>query len=68
MSYSISLWCSCRIYVACDPRTGVPHARVIEQRGPRCRDRRHAVGVRIRLWEVLPDARLDDPRIEYESG
>jgi hypothetical protein len=68
MSYAISLWCGCRVYVACHPRTGVPHARLIEQRGPRCADRRHDVGVRIRLWEMLPDARAQEPRLEYEAG
>lgn len=68
MSYSISLWCSCRVYVACHPQTGVPHTRVIEQRGPDWRDRRHAVGVRIRLWEMLPDPRVQEPRLEYETG
>ena len=68
MSYAISLWCGCRVYVACHPRTLVPHARVIERRGTRCADRRHEVGARIRLWEMLPDTRVKEPRIEYEAG
>jgi len=46
----------------------VPHARVIERRGTRCADRRHEVGARIRLWEMLPDTRVKEPRIEYEAG
>ena len=68
MSYAISLWCGCRVYVACHPRTGVPHARIIERRGPTCHNRRHDIGVRIRLWEMLPDSRLEEPQIEYEAG
>jgi hypothetical protein len=67
MSYSITLWCGCRIYVACHPRTSAPHTRIVERRDLQCQDRRHDVGARIRLWEMLPDPRATEPRIEYEA-
>jgi hypothetical protein len=65
MSYSITLWCGCSVYVSCNPKTGVAHTRVIERRHAACADRRHDVGLRLRLWEMLPDPRLHDPHIEY---
>ena len=65
MSYSITLWCGCSVYVSCNPKTGLAHTRVLERRSAACADRRHDVGVRIRLWEMLPDPRLDEPQIEY---
>lgn len=54
MSYSLSLACGCSIYVSCHPRTGVAHTRVVERRAVRCPNRRHEVGTRISLWELLP--------------
>jgi hypothetical protein len=53
------------VYVSCNPKTGVAHTRVIERRGAACADRRHDVGVRLGLWEMLPDPRLHEPQIEY---
>jgi hypothetical protein len=55
MSYTLALPCGCVVYVSCDPRTGVAHTRVIESRGRRCGSRRHEVGARLQLWELLPD-------------
>jgi len=55
MSYTISLRCGCEVYVSCHPETGVAHTRVIERRGAGCADRRHQVGTRLWLWEMLPD-------------
>ena len=55
MSYTLTLQCGCSVYVACNPRTGLSHTRVIESRGAECRARRHEVGVRLFLWEILPD-------------
>lgn len=55
MSYTLTLSCGCTVYVACHPRTRVAHSRVIEFRGPSCRVRRHDVGVRLFLWEMLPE-------------
>jgi hypothetical protein len=53
------------VYVSCNPKTGAAHTRVLERRSAACADRRHEVGMRLRLWEMLPDARLHDPQIEY---
>jgi hypothetical protein len=54
MSYEITLWCGCRLYVACHPQTGVAHSRIIDRRGESCRERNHDIGVRLALWELLP--------------
>jgi hypothetical protein len=55
MSYTLTLQCGCVVYVSCHPRTGVAHTRVIQTRDTRCRIRRHDVGVRLFLWELLPE-------------
>lgn len=56
MSYTLTLPCGCVVYVSCHPQTGIAHTRVIESRDPSCRVRRHDVGARLYLWELLPDA------------
>ncbi len=56
MSYNLMLQCGCIVYVACDPKTGLAHTRVLEKKGPLCPARRHDVGLRLYLWEILPDA------------
>lgn len=53
-SYTLTLACGCAVYVSCHPRTGVAHTRIIERRGPSCRNRHHDVGARLWLWEMLP--------------
>ena len=68
MSYSITLWCGCCVYVSCDPRTRLAHTRIIERRGTTCPDRRHDIGSRLRLWELLPDRRHDTPDVHYEAS
>jgi len=55
MSYALDLPCGCVAHVACDPVSGLAHTRVIEARGPGCELRRHEVGVRLYLWDLLPD-------------
>jgi len=55
MSYDLALRCGCVVYVSCDPVTGIAHTRVIQARGPECRVRRHEVGLRLFLWELLPE-------------
>lgn len=55
MSYNLTLQCGCIVYVSCDPRSGLSHARVLERRGPACPVRRHEVGLRLYLWELLPE-------------
>jgi hypothetical protein len=57
MSYTLVLQCGCTVYVACHPRTRLAHTRIIEARSPHCTDRRHEVGARLWLWEMLPDSR-----------
>jgi hypothetical protein len=44
------------------------HSRVIEQRGPRCPVRRHDVGARLWLWELLPDSRGAQAAAAFEDG
>jgi hypothetical protein len=55
MSYNLTLQCGCLVYVACDPKTGLSHSRILESKGPECRARHHEVGQRLFLWEMLPD-------------
>jgi hypothetical protein len=55
MSYTLVLQCGCVVYVACDPITDIAHTRVVERRGESCRSRKHDVGARIYLWEILPE-------------
>jgi hypothetical protein len=55
MSYSMKLLCGCTIYVAGRRGMATADTRVLELKGPRCRDRRHVAGVRIWLWEMLPN-------------
>jgi hypothetical protein len=47
MSYNIAL--------ACDPKTGLSHTRILEAKGPSCPATRHEIGFRLFLWEILPD-------------
>ena len=63
MSYTVSLWCGCRVYVACNTTTGLAHSRVIESRGGSCPVRRHEIGARLWLWELLPDPRAQEDTI-----
>jgi len=55
MSHTITLHCGCSVYVACDPNTGVAHTRVLERRHPQCSVRKHEVGLKLALWELLPE-------------
>ena len=55
MSYDLTLHCGCVVYVSCHPKTRIAHTRVIQTRGPDCQARKHEVGVRLFLWEILPD-------------
>ncbi len=56
MSYNLTLPCGCIVYVACDPKTGAAHTRVLERRGAACRTSRHEIGARVFLWELLPES------------
>jgi hypothetical protein len=55
MSYNLTLQCGCVVYVSCNPTTRLAHTRIIQTRGGRCGIRRHEVGLRLYLWEILPD-------------
>lgn len=54
MSYMLTLQCGCRLRVSCQPRAGSAQTRIVQQRGPACRDCRHRCGARLWLWELLP--------------
>jgi hypothetical protein len=61
MSYTLTLHCGCVVYVSAHPETHVVHTRIIQTRGAACRVRRHDIGLRLYLWELLPDpAHRDD--------
>lgn len=68
MSYNLTLPCGCLIYVACHPTTGIAHTRIIERRGPGCRVRRHEVGLRLYLWELLPDPKHQTQPVFVSDG
>jgi hypothetical protein len=55
MSYNLSLHCGCVVYVSCHPKTRVAHTRIIQSRGADCTNRKHDIGIRLYLWEILPD-------------
>jgi hypothetical protein len=55
MSYNLTLQCGCIVYVACNPRNGLAHTRILEAKGAVCGTRRHEVGQKLYLWEILPD-------------
>jgi len=55
VSYNLELPCGCIVYVSCHPVTRLAHTRVIQFRNQSCSRRRHEVGARLFLWEILPD-------------
>ena len=55
MSYNLTLQCGCVVYVSAHPKTRIAHTRIIQSRGATCRVRRHEIGLRLHLWELLPD-------------
>ena len=55
MSYNLTLQCGCVVYVSAHPKTRVAHTRIIQTRGSACTVRRHEIGLRLYLWELLPD-------------
>ena len=68
MSYNLSLTCGCVVYVSCHPLTQVAHTRVIEARGAACSVRRHEVGLRLYLWDLLPQPMRSAPIAAAEPG
>jgi hypothetical protein len=67
MSYNLTLQCGCVVYVSAHPKTRIAHTRVIQSRGSGCRVRRHEVGLRLFLWELLPDPHIESLRYEVRS-
>jgi hypothetical protein len=62
MSYDLTLECGCIVYVSCHPTTGVAHTRVLDRRGATCPVRNHEIGMRLYLWDLLPDrGRMEPP-------
>jgi hypothetical protein len=62
LSYNLTLPCGCVVYVSTHPRTRIAHTRIIQTRSEQCRVRRHEAGLRLYLWEMLPDpAHRPDP-------
>ena len=55
MSYNLTLQCGCVVYVSAHPKTRIAHTRIIQSRAADCRVRRHEIGLRLYLWEILPD-------------
>jgi hypothetical protein len=55
MSYNLTLACGCIVYVSCHPATRIAHTRIIQSKASTCRVRKHEVGARLFLWELLPD-------------
>ena len=67
MSYTLVLQCGCVVYVSCHPRTRIAHTRIIQARGEQCGVRRHEVGLRLFLWEILPDP-VHRTRVEWADA
>jgi hypothetical protein len=71
MSYTLTLQCGCVVYVSRNPTTHVAHTRILQSRGPSCVNRRHEVGLRLFLWELLPAASASpspDPAVDANKS
>jgi hypothetical protein len=67
MSYNLTLDCGCTVYVSCHPATGVAHTRVLDRRGQTCAVRNHEVGMRLYLWDLLPDRGRIEPAVRAQG-
>jgi hypothetical protein len=67
MSYTLTLQCGCVVYVSAHPKTRIAHTRVIQSRGSQCAVRRHEVGLRLFLWELLPDPHIENLKYEVHN-
>ena len=54
ITYTLTIPCSCLVFVVLDTDTGLARSRSIEIPGSRCRVSRHEAGARLYLWEMLP--------------
>jgi hypothetical protein len=67
MSYTLTLQCGCVVYVSSHPKTRIAHTRVIQSRGSNCGVRRHEIGLRLFLWELLPDPHIESLTYDVRS-
>ena len=67
MSYTLTLQCGCVVYVSAHPKTRIAHTRVIQSRGSHCTVRRHEIGLRLFLWELLPDPHIEHLKYEIQN-
>jgi hypothetical protein len=67
MSYTLTLQCGCVVYVSAHPKTRIAHTRVIQSRGSHCTVRRHEIGLRLFLWELLPDPHMEHLQYEVQN-
>ena len=69
MSYTVKLPCGCDVYVSCHPLSGIAHTRILERRDLACTIRKHEVGARVWLWELLPNAaHFTEPTRNRDEG
>lgn len=55
MPYTLTLDCGCTVYVDAESSRSQTPTRVLQARAPACQVRGHRVGVRVWLWELLPE-------------
>jgi len=67
MSYNLTLQCGCVVYVSAHPKTRIAHTRVIQSRGSHCGVRRHEIGLRLYLWELLPDPHIESLKYDVRA-
>ena len=67
MSYTLTLQCGCVVYVSAHPKTRIAHTRVIQSRGSHCTVRRHEIGLRLLLRELLPDPHMEHLKYEVQN-
>jgi hypothetical protein len=67
MSYTLTLQCGCVVYVSAHPKTRIAHTRVIQSRGSHCSVRRHEIGLRLNLWELLPDPHIESLKYDVRA-
>src|SRR5262245_21743117 len=63
-SYTLDLNCGCIVSVSVHPESRIARTRILQTRGRLCTNKRHEVGSRLYLWELLPDP-IDESKIEW---
>jgi len=67
LSYNLTLRCGCVVHVSVRPASRIAQTRIIRTRGRQCAVERHQVGLRLRLWELLPE-RTHRPEIDWSDA